>query len=93
MEHIHAATFAFIESAKGFFRHGKPLCELVPFLAHALHEALPIDALGVVRLDGRGRVAEAACWSERAAERDGQVTHKAFSLAKHCHILCNRSRH
>ena len=66
MEHIHAATFAFIESAKGFFRHGKPLCELVPFLAHALHEALPIDALGVVRLDGRGRVAEAACWSERA---------------------------
>ena len=77
MEHMHAATFAFIESAKGFFRHGKPLCELVPFLAHALYEVMPIDALGVVRLDGRGRVAEAACWSERAED----LLCAAFELA------------
>ncbi|WP_308774598.1 EAL domain-containing protein [uncultured Bilophila sp.] len=62
MEQMCTAAFAFLESARPFFQHGKPLQERLPFLVRALCGLLPLDALAVVRMEG-GRVCETACWS------------------------------
>lgn len=63
MEQMCTAAFAFLESAKLFFQHGKPIQEQLPFLVRALGGVLPLDALAVVRMDGQKRVCETACWS------------------------------
>ena len=57
------AVFAFLESAKPFFQYGKPLQELLPFFVRALGGILPLDALAIVRMEGKKGVCETACWS------------------------------
>lgn len=63
MEQMCTAAFAFLESAKPFFQHGNPIQERLPFLVRALGDLLPLDALAVVRMDGKKCVCETACWS------------------------------
>ena len=63
MEQMCTAVFAFLESAKPFFQYGKPLQELLPFFVRALGGILPLDALAIVRMEGKKGVCETACWS------------------------------
>ena len=56
MEQMCTAVFAFLES-------GKPLQELLPFFVRALGGILPLDALAIVRMEGKKGVCETACWS------------------------------
>ena len=63
MEQMCTAVFAFLESAKPFFQYGKPLQELLPFFVRALCGILPLDALAIVRMEGKKGVCETACWS------------------------------
>ena len=63
MEQMCTAVFAFLESAKPFFQYGKPLQEQLPFLVRALGGILPLDALAIVRMEGKEGVCETACWS------------------------------
>jgi len=53
MEQMCTAVFAFLESAKPFFQYGKPLQELLPFFVRALGGILPLDALAIVRMEGK----------------------------------------
>ena len=63
MEQMCTAVFAFLESARPFFQYGKPLQELLPFFVRALGGILPLDALAIVRMEGKKGVCETACWS------------------------------
>ena len=63
MEQMCTAVFAFLESAKPFFQYGKLLQELLPFFVRALGGILPLDALAIVRMEGKKGVCETACWS------------------------------
>ena len=55
MEQMCTAVFAFLESAKPFFQYGKPLQEQLPFFVRALGGILPLDALAIVRMEGKKR--------------------------------------
>ena len=73
MEQMCTAVFAFLESAKPFFQYGNPLQELLPFFVRALGGILPLDALAIVRMEGKKGVCDGVLERDAASARSADA--------------------